>query len=86
MFKQLSAGCFSIGSLVHVHPSYPADGERAKVDIFRIDNLLSYDPIARDLRSYPGPLIKSVPSRGKMIRYINNVCITMIFIPQWRRT
>jgi len=51
-------GCFSIGSLIHVHPSYPADGERAKVDIFRVDNLLLHDPIARDLRLYPGPLIK----------------------------
>lgn len=57
-FKNLSIGCFSIGSLIHVHPSYPADGERAKVDIFRVDNLLSHDPIARDLRLYPGPLIK----------------------------
>jgi hypothetical protein len=56
--KYLCTGCFSIGSLIHVHPSYPADGERAKVDILRIDNLLSHDPITRDLRLYPGPLIK----------------------------
>lgn len=43
---------------MHVQPSYPADGERAKVDIFRVDNLLSHDPVTRDLRLYPGPLIK----------------------------
>ncbi|XP_014489136.1 PREDICTED: uncharacterized protein LOC106752154 isoform X3 [Dinoponera quadriceps] len=62
-------GCFSIGSLVHVHPSYPADGERAKVDIFRIDNLLLYDPVARDLRSYPGPLINGVTHKKTIIEY-----------------
>ncbi|XP_036143891.1 uncharacterized protein LOC105832660 isoform X2 [Monomorium pharaonis] len=65
-------GCFSIGSLVHVHPSYPADGERAKVDIFRIDNLLSHDPIARDLRLYPGPLINDVTHKNTIIEYCEN--------------
>ncbi|XP_032676042.1 uncharacterized protein LOC116846398 isoform X2 [Odontomachus brunneus] len=65
-------GCFSIGSLIHVHPSYPADGERAKVDIFRIDSLLSYDPIARDLRLYPGPLINGVTHKKTIIEYCEN--------------
>ncbi|XP_025160714.1 uncharacterized protein LOC105190139 isoform X1 [Harpegnathos saltator] len=65
-------GCFSIGSLVHVYPSYPADGERAKVDIFRVDNLLSYDPITRDLRSYPGPLINGVTHKKTIIEYCEN--------------
>lgn len=55
-----SSGCFSIGSLIYVQPTYPTDGERAKVDIFRLDNLLLHDPIARDLRAHPGPLIKQV--------------------------
>ncbi|XP_011879945.1 PREDICTED: uncharacterized protein LOC105568691 isoform X2 [Vollenhovia emeryi] len=65
-------GCFSIGSLVHVQPSYPADGERAKVDIFRVDNLLSHDPIARDLRLYPGPLINGVTHKKTIIEYCEN--------------
>ncbi|XP_029677547.1 uncharacterized protein LOC115244220 [Formica exsecta] len=65
-------GCFSIGSLVHVHPSYPADGERAKVNIFRVDNLLSHDPITRDLRSYPGPLINGVTHKKTIIEYCEN--------------
>ncbi|XP_050456313.1 protein transport protein Sec16A isoform X4 [Cataglyphis hispanica] len=65
-------GCFSIGSLVHVHPSYPADGERAKVDIFRVDNLLSHDPVTRDLRSYPGPLINGVTHKKTIIEYCEN--------------
>ncbi|XP_011171826.1 uncharacterized protein LOC105204448 isoform X2 [Solenopsis invicta] len=65
-------GCFSIGSLVHVHPSYPADGERAKVDIFRVDNLLLHDPIARDLRLYPGPLINGVTHKKTIIEYCEN--------------
>nr|XP_033185020.1 protein transport protein Sec16A isoform X3 [Bombus vancouverensis nearcticus] len=67
-------GCFSIGSLIHVHPSYPSDGERAKVDIFRLDNLLSHDPVARDLRAYPGPLIKQVGVTHKktIIEYCEN--------------
>lgn len=56
----LSIGCFSIGSLIHVHPAYPTDGERAKVDIIKLDNILAHDPVARDLRAYPGPLIKQV--------------------------
>lgn len=43
-----------------MQPAYPTDGERAKVDILRLDNLLSNDPVARDLRAYPGPLIKQV--------------------------
>lgn len=59
-FILLCLGCFSIGSLIHVYPAYPSDGERAKVDIFKLENLLSHDPIARDLRAYPGPLIKQV--------------------------
>ncbi|XP_072764832.1 uncharacterized protein Sec16 isoform X2 [Anoplolepis gracilipes] len=65
-------GCFSIGSLVHVHPSYPADGERAKVDIFRVDNLLSHDPVTRDLRLYPGPLINGVTHKKTIIEYCEN--------------
>ncbi|XP_077272641.1 endoplasmic reticulum export factor secretory 16 isoform X2 [Temnothorax americanus] len=65
-------GCFSIGSLVHVHPSYPADGERAKVDIFRVDHLLAHDPIARDLRLYPGPLINGVTHKKTIIEYCEN--------------
>ncbi|XP_011687970.1 PREDICTED: uncharacterized protein LOC105450057 isoform X2 [Wasmannia auropunctata] len=65
-------GCFSIGSLVHVHPSYPADGERAKVDIFRVENLLLHDPIARDLRLYPGPLINGVTHKKTIIEYCEN--------------
>ena len=43
-----------------MHSAYPSDGERAKVEIFKLDNLLSHDPVARDLRAYPGPLIKQV--------------------------
>ncbi|CAL1681823.1 unnamed protein product [Lasius platythorax] len=65
-------GCFSIGSLVHVQPSYPADGERAKVDIFRVDNLLSHDPVTRDLRLYPGPLINGVTHKKTIIEYCEN--------------
>ncbi|KAG7208272.1 hypothetical protein KM043_014515 [Ampulex compressa] len=65
-------GCFSIGSLVHVLPSYPADGERAKVDIFRVDNLLSHDTLTRDLRAYPGPLIKGVTHKKTIIEYCEN--------------
>ncbi|XP_011256769.1 uncharacterized protein LOC105251566 isoform X2 [Camponotus floridanus] len=65
-------GCFSIGSLVHVHPSYPADGERAKVDVFRVDNLLSHDPVTRDLRLYPGPLINGVTHKKTIIEYCEN--------------
>ncbi|CAL7947946.1 unnamed protein product [Xylocopa violacea] len=65
-------GCFSIGSLIQVHPAYPSDGERAKVDIFRLDNLLSHDPVARDLRTYPGPLIKGVTHKKTIIEYCEN--------------
>ncbi|XP_016910971.1 uncharacterized protein LOC107997089 isoform X4 [Apis cerana] len=67
-------GCFSIGSLIHVYPAYPSDGERAKVDIFKLENLLSHDPIARDLRAYPGPLIKQVGVTHKktIIEYCEN--------------
>nr|XP_012218206.1 PREDICTED: uncharacterized protein LOC105669692 isoform X2 [Linepithema humile] len=65
-------GCFSIGSLIHVYPSYPADGERAKVDIIRVDNLLSHDSIARDLRLYPGPLINGVTHKKTIIEYCEN--------------
>ncbi|XP_015433708.1 PREDICTED: protein transport protein Sec16A isoform X2 [Dufourea novaeangliae] len=67
-------GCFSIGSLVHVLPSYPTDGERAKVDILRLDNLLLHDPVTRDLRAYPGPLIKQVGVTHKktIIEYCEN--------------
>ncbi|XP_051159047.1 uncharacterized protein LOC127280206 isoform X3 [Leptopilina boulardi] len=67
-------GSFSIGCLVHVHPAYPADGERAKLDIFRIDNLLQNDPVARELRTYPGPLIKQVGVTHKktIIEYCEN--------------
>ncbi|XP_033228238.1 uncharacterized protein LOC117180044 isoform X4 [Belonocnema kinseyi] len=62
-------GSFSIGSLLHILPAYPADGERAKVDIFRVDNLLQNDPIARELRTYPGPLIKGVTHKKTIIEY-----------------
>ncbi|XP_063973420.1 uncharacterized protein LOC135160622 isoform X2 [Diachasmimorpha longicaudata] len=62
-------GLFSIGSLIHVHASYPADGERAKVDILNIDSLLLHDPIVRELRSYPGPLIKGVTHKKTIIEY-----------------
>ncbi|XP_017880909.1 uncharacterized protein LOC108625408 isoform X3 [Ceratina calcarata] len=67
-------GCFSIGSLIHVHPAYPSDGDRAKVDIIRLDNLLSHDPVARELRAYPGPLIKQVGVTHKktIIEYCEN--------------
>ncbi|KAK9310683.1 hypothetical protein QLX08_000014 [Tetragonisca angustula] len=65
-------GCFSIGSLIHVHPAYPSDGERAKVEIFKLDNLLSHDPVARDLRAYPGPLIKGVTHKKTIIEYCEN--------------
>ncbi|XP_017755793.1 PREDICTED: uncharacterized protein LOC108547663 isoform X3 [Eufriesea mexicana] len=65
-------GCFSIGSLIHVHPAYPSDGDRAKVDIFRLDNLLLHDPVARDLRTYPGPLIKGVTHKKTIIEYCEN--------------
>ncbi|XP_043669319.1 protein transport protein Sec16A isoform X8 [Vespula pensylvanica] len=67
-------GSFSIGSLIHVQPSYPADGERAKVDILRLDNLFLHDPVARDLRAYPGPLIKQVGVTHKktIIKYCEN--------------
>lgn len=65
-------GCFSIGSLIHVYPAYPSDGERAKVDIFKLENLLSHDPIARDLRAYPGPLIKGVTHKKTIIEYCEN--------------
>ncbi|XP_053989660.1 uncharacterized protein LOC128882118 isoform X2 [Hylaeus volcanicus] len=65
-------GCLSIGSLIHVHPTYPTDGERAKVDIFRLDNLLLHDPVARDLRVYPGPLIKGVTHKKTIIEYCEN--------------
>ncbi|XP_026825844.1 uncharacterized protein LOC113562050 isoform X3 [Ooceraea biroi] len=65
-------GCFSIGSLIHVHPSYPADGERAKVDILRVDNLLSHDSVTRDLRLYPGPLINGVTHKKTIIEYCEN--------------
>ncbi|XP_012286422.1 uncharacterized protein LOC105702982 isoform X2 [Orussus abietinus] len=62
-------GSFSIGSLLHVHASYPADGERAKVDILRVENLLLHDPVARELRAYPGPLIKGVTHKKTIIEY-----------------
>nr|XP_050850810.1 uncharacterized protein LOC127064191 isoform X2 [Vespula vulgaris] len=65
-------GSFSIGSLIHVQPSYPADGERAKVDILRLDNLFLHDPVARDLRAYPGPLIKGVTHKKTIIKYCEN--------------
>ncbi|XP_035722882.1 protein transport protein Sec16A-like isoform X7 [Vespa mandarinia] len=67
-------GSFSVGSLIHVQPSYPADGERAKVDILRVDNLFLHDPVARDLRAYPGPLIKQVGVTHKktIIKYCEN--------------
>ncbi|XP_043254632.1 uncharacterized protein LOC122398624 isoform X2 [Colletes gigas] len=65
-------GCFSIGSMIHVQPSYPTDGERAKVDIIRLDNLFQHDPIARDLRAYPGPLIKGVTHKKTIIEYCEN--------------
>nr|XP_033327554.1 uncharacterized protein LOC117221042 isoform X5 [Megalopta genalis] len=65
-------GCFSIGSLIHVLPSYPTDGERAKVDILKLDNLLSHDPVTRDLRTYPGPLIKGVTHKKTIIEYCEN--------------
>lgn len=67
--EKLLSALFSIGSLVHVHPSYPADGERARVDILSIDNLLLHDPIVRELRSYPGPLIKGVTHKKTIIEY-----------------
>ncbi|XP_048506299.1 uncharacterized protein LOC105694018 isoform X4 [Athalia rosae] len=51
---------FSTGSLVHMHASYPADGELARVDILRVSSLLAHDPIVRELVAYPGPLIKQV--------------------------
>ncbi|KAK0179773.1 hypothetical protein PV327_005493 [Microctonus hyperodae] len=62
-------GSFSIGSLVHVHASYPADGERARVDIFRVDSLLHHDPVTRELRLYPGPLVKGVTHKKTIIEY-----------------
>ncbi|XP_076654050.1 endoplasmic reticulum export factor secretory 16 isoform X2 [Halictus rubicundus] len=65
-------GCFSIGSLIHVLPSYPTDGERAKVDILKLDNLLLHDPVTRDLRAYPGPLIKGVTHKKTIIEYCEN--------------
>ncbi|XP_043500404.1 uncharacterized protein LOC122522990 isoform X1 [Polistes fuscatus] len=67
-------GSFSVGSIIHVQPSYPADGERAKVDILRMENLLLHDPVARDLRAYPGPLIKQVGVTHKktIIKYCEN--------------
>ncbi|XP_078045741.1 endoplasmic reticulum export factor secretory 16 isoform X7 [Augochlora pura] len=67
-------GYFSIGSLIHVLPSYPTDGERAKVEILKLDNLLSHDPVTRDLRAYPGPLIKQVGVTHKktIIEYCEN--------------
>lgn len=51
-------GIFSIGALLHVHAAYPADGERARVDVLKLDQLLQHDAMLRELRSYPGPLIK----------------------------
>ncbi|XP_076233217.1 endoplasmic reticulum export factor secretory 16 isoform X2 [Calliopsis andreniformis] len=65
-------GCFSVGSLIHVHPTYPTDGERAKVDIIKLENLLSHDTVARDLRAYPGPLIKGVTHKKTIIEYCEN--------------
>ncbi|KAF7989744.1 hypothetical protein HCN44_008418 [Aphidius gifuensis] len=62
-------GTFSIGSLLHVHPSYPADGERARVDLISINNLLINDKVAQDLRAYPGPLIKGVTHKKTIIDY-----------------
>jgi hypothetical protein len=53
-------GIFSIGTLLHIHANYPSDGERAKADILKMDYLLPHDAILRELRSYPGPLIKCV--------------------------
>ncbi|XP_015177291.1 PREDICTED: uncharacterized protein LOC107066825 isoform X5 [Polistes dominula] len=73
-------GSFSVGSIIHVQPSYPADGERAKVDIIRVENLLFHDPVARDLRAYPGPLIKQVGVTHKktIIKYCENKIKTAI--------
>ncbi|XP_020290627.1 uncharacterized protein LOC109858109 isoform X2 [Pseudomyrmex gracilis] len=71
-FTSHAYGCFSIGSLVHVPLSYPADGERAKVDIFRLDNLLSHDPLVCELRSYLGPLITGVTHKKTIIEYCEN--------------
>ncbi|XP_011312055.1 uncharacterized protein Sec16 [Fopius arisanus] len=62
-------GLFSIGSLMYVHASYPTEGERAKVDIVSIDGVLLHDPIVRELRSYPGPLIKGVTHKKTIIEY-----------------
>ncbi|KAG8034462.1 hypothetical protein G9C98_007538 [Cotesia typhae] len=62
-------GSFSIGSLVQVHASYPADGERAKVDIVQVDSLLMHDPITREIRAYPGPLVKGVTHKKTIIEY-----------------
>ncbi|XP_029052027.2 uncharacterized protein LOC114880316 isoform X2 [Osmia bicornis bicornis] len=62
-------GSFSIGSLIHVYPNYPTDGERAKIDIIRLDSLLSHDSVTRDLRAYPGPLIKGVTHKKTIIEY-----------------
>ena len=54
----LTSGSFTIGSLLHIHASYPADGERARIDVVRMDSLLPHDTTLRELRHYPGPLIK----------------------------
>lgn len=54
------SGLFSIGSLIHVHASYPSDGDRARIDILRLDNVLQHDSVTRELKAYPGPLIKQV--------------------------
>ncbi|XP_046418390.1 uncharacterized protein LOC124178788 isoform X2 [Neodiprion fabricii] len=60
---------FSTGSLVHVHASYPADGELARVDILRVSSLLAHDPVVRELVAYPGPLIKGVTHKKTIIEY-----------------
>ncbi|KAJ8680007.1 hypothetical protein QAD02_015794 [Eretmocerus hayati] len=62
-------GSLSVGVLLHVHPSYPADGERAKIDILKMNQLLISDVTYRELRSYPGPLIKGVTHKKMIIDY-----------------
>ncbi|XP_058802718.1 uncharacterized protein LOC131670805 isoform X2 [Phymastichus coffea] len=65
-------GTFSIGALIHVHPSYPTDGERARIDLLKIDELFHQDSTFRELRSYPGPLIKGVTHKKTIIEYCEN--------------
>ncbi|XP_015591007.1 uncharacterized protein LOC107265717 isoform X7 [Cephus cinctus] len=65
-------GSFTIGSLLHVYANNPTDGEKAKVDIFRVDSLTLHDPVARELRAYPGPLIKGVTHKKTIIEYCEN--------------